>query len=133
MKEVKKIDVAIGIIQDTQKKIFITQRYKNVHFAGFWEFPGGKIEKNETPDIALARELFEETRITVRSASLLQMKKEIHDDLIICLYFYLVEEWEGEPCGYEGQKGKWVNKSELSALRFPPANDSVITTLLLQK
>ncbi|WP_235667571.1 hypothetical protein [Candidatus Williamhamiltonella defendens] len=77
--------------------------------------------------------MFEETRITIRSASLLQIKQRFTIISSSVFIFYLVEEWEGEPCSYEGQKNKWINKAELSALRFPPANDSVIETILLQK
>lgn len=130
MTKLKQTGVAIGIIQDKHQKIFITERPDNVSFAGFWEFPGGKIEKNETPRIALARELLEETGIIVQHASLLKVQKEISFDRLLRLYFYLIEEWKGEPYGSEGQKAKWIDKSELSALTFPPANASIIAMLL---
>ncbi len=49
----KHLQIAVGIIRNSQQEIFITQRAADSHMAGFWEFPGGKIEQGETPEIAL--------------------------------------------------------------------------------
>jgi 8-oxo-dGTP diphosphatase len=64
---VKKVNIAVGIIRNADKQIFITQRDASSHMAGFWEFPGGKIESGETAEQALVRELQEEVGICTSS------------------------------------------------------------------
>ena len=56
----KHLNIAVGIIRNAQREIFITRRAADAHMAGFWEFPGGKIEPGETPEQALSRELRED-------------------------------------------------------------------------
>ena len=65
----KKLQIAVGIIRNPQGEIFITQRAADAHMANKLEFPGGKIESDETPEQALIRELQEEVGITVGKAS----------------------------------------------------------------
>lgn len=66
----KKLQIAVGIIRNPQGEIFITQRAADAHMANKLEFPGGKIESDETPEQALIRELQEEVGITVTTSSL---------------------------------------------------------------
>ncbi|MFN4740877.1 8-oxo-dGTP diphosphatase MutT, partial [Klebsiella pneumoniae] len=66
----KKLQIAVGIIRNPQGEIFITQRAADAHMANKLEFPGGKIESDETPEQALIRELQEEVGITVTASSL---------------------------------------------------------------
>lgn len=125
----KHLQIAVGIIRNPQQEIFITQRAAASHMAGFWEFPGGKLEAGETPVQALIRELNEETGINALSPTLLKTIEHTFDDRIVTLYFFMVEEWEGEPFGREGQPMRWIKQSELNANEFPPANASVIQLL----
>ena len=126
----KQLQIAVGIIRNQQKEIFITQRAADAHMANKWEFPGGKIEAGESPDRALIRELQEETGITVQKAELFETLEYQFPDRHISLWFYLVEQWEGEPWGKEGQPGRWVAQHQLIADEFPPANEPVIQKLL---
>ena len=66
----KILQIAVGIIRNPQNQIFITQRAADAHMANKWEFPGGKIESDETPEEALVRELQEEVGITPLGATL---------------------------------------------------------------
>ncbi|MFI0488525.1 MAG: 8-oxo-dGTP diphosphatase MutT [Yersinia sp. (in: enterobacteria)] len=126
----KHLQIAVGIIRNSQQEIFITQRVADSHMAGFWEFPGGKIEQGETPEVALKRELLEETGIAVQKAVLLNVLEDTFPDRIVTLNFYMVEVWDGEPFGREGQPMRWVKQSELRAEEFPPVNAAIIDLLI---
>ncbi|CQD34193.1 8-oxo-dGTP diphosphatase MutT [Yersinia mollaretii] len=125
----KHLHIAVGIIRNVQQEIFITRRAAGSHMEGFWEFPGGKIEQGETPELALKRELLEETGIVVQKATLLKVLEHTFTDRIVTLTFYIVEAWDGEPFGREGQPTRWVRQSELLAEEFPPANAVIINLL----
>jgi len=125
----KQLNIAAGIIRNASKEIFITQRDASSHMAGFWEFPGGKIEAGETPEQAVIRELQEEVGIDAKSPVLLKTLEHRFPDRIITLYFFLVEDWQGEPYGKEGQPKRWVAQADLKEEEFPPANEVVVTAL----
>ncbi|MBF7994519.1 8-oxo-dGTP diphosphatase MutT [Rahnella laticis] len=125
----KQLNIAAGIIRNSCKEIFITQRDASSHMAGYWEFPGGKIEAGETPEQAVIRELQEEVGIEAKAPVLLKTLVHRFPDRIITLYFFLVEDWQGEPYGKEGQPKRWVKQSDLKAEEFPPANEAVVNAL----
>ncbi|MBS9435748.1 8-oxo-dGTP diphosphatase MutT [Photorhabdus noenieputensis] len=127
--EKKHLHIAAGIIRNTQHEVFITQRHADAHMGGFWEFPGGKVEKEETPEQALVRELQEEIGITVTHYELVKTVEHDFSDRLITLYFFLVDGWENEPFGKEGQLSRWVLQKDLIADEFPPANRSIVALL----
>lgn len=128
----KHLNIAAGIIRNSQQEIFITRRAADTHMGGLWEFPGGKMELSETPEQALYRELDEEVGIQVQRAQLLQVLEHHFTDRVVTLNFYLVEEWVGKPYGREGQVGRWVKQHQLRADDFPEANAGVIQMLVAQ-
>ncbi|HAZ53654.1 MAG TPA: 8-oxo-dGTP diphosphatase MutT [Franconibacter helveticus] len=128
----KRLTIAACIIRNRQGEIFITRRAADAHMAPKWEFPGGKVEAGESPEQALVRELAEETGINVTSATLFESLEYQFPDRHITLWFFLVESWEGEPWGKEGQPGRWVAQGELIADEFPAANEPVINKLKQQ-
>ena len=128
----KKLQIAVGIIRNPEGDIFITQRAADAHMANKLEFPGGKIESDETPEQALIRELQEEVGITVTTSSLFDKLEYQFPDRHITLWFFLVESWQGEPWGKEGQPGRWVAQQKLVAEEFPPANAPVIEKLIAE-
>ncbi len=95
-----------------------------------WEFPGGKIEQHESAEQALKRELMEETGIEVTAAKAIGQADHSYDDLRVTLHFFLVEGWQGEPWGREGQPQRWVEQRDLLADEFPPANHALIARLV---
>lgn len=126
----KHLQVAVGIIRNTHRQIFLAQRAASSYMANKWEFPGGKIEQEETAEQALKRELMEETGIEVTSASAIGQADHSYEDLRVTLHFFLVEGWNGEPYGREGQPQRWVEQQDLVAEEFPPANHELISRLV---
>lgn len=126
----KILQISVGIIRNKQGEIYITQRAADAHMAHKWEFPGGKIEAGESPEQSVIRELQEEVGITVTSLQPFDKLEYQFPDRQITLWFWLVDGWEGEPWGKEGQPGRWVAQRELVAEEFPPANAPVIEKLI---
>ena len=128
----KRVQVAAGIIRNEFGQIYLTQRLEGQDFAQSLEFPGGKVNKGETPEQALKRELEEEIGIHVLSATVFEQFMFEYPTKIIHFYFYLIDEWVGEPFGREGQEGFWIAQNELDAGQFPPANTKLIQRLLAE-
>ncbi|CAH6636487.1 8-oxo-dGTP diphosphatase MutT [Pseudocitrobacter vendiensis] len=126
----KILQIAVGIIRNDAGEIYITQRAADAHMANKWEFPGGKIEAGETAEEAMIRELEEEVGITASEPQLFDKLEYEFPDRHITLWFWLVESWQGEPWGKEGQPGRWVAQNALIADEFPPANAPVIEKLV---
>lgn len=123
------IQVAAGIIRNEFGQIYLTQRLEGQDFAQALEFPGGKVDFGETPEDALKRELEEEIGIHVLSAFPYESFRFDYPTKVIEFFFYLVEEWVGEPFGREGQEGFWVDQADLDESEFPPANSRLIQRL----
>ena len=127
----KILQISVGIIRNAEGEIYITQRAADAHMAHKWEFPGGKIEAQESPEQAVIRELQEEVGITATSLHQFDKLEYQFPDRHITLWFWLVDGWEGEPWDKEGQPGRWVAQRDLVAGEFPPANAPVIEKLIL--
>ena len=127
------IHVVAGVIrnQDNPQLIFITQRAKGKHLANLWEFPGGKLEKNESRFHGLSRELQEETGIQVISARPFQTVYHHYKEKKILLDVWEVLEFTGEAHGREGQQAVWVSPEELESYDFPEADQPVLKALPL--
>jgi len=137
----KRIKVAAGIIikPDTSKtsssqiqQVLIAKRPEHKHQGGLWEFPGGKIEKDESPERALKRELKEEINILVTQADFFQQVSFDYPDKNVILHFYLVTKFVGEPKGMEKQRVKWVSINDLEQYDFPAANQEIVNRLVDQ-
>ena len=131
MEYTQTIDVAAGIIW--RGGLFLAaQRPTNKIMEGYWEFPGGKLEGNDSPEEALKRELAEELGIGVSEASYWQCVEHHYAErkVTVRLYFFHVTEFVGEPCPVEGQNLRWVSPDEAPDLGFLPADASVLEQLL---
>lgn len=130
----KYVHVAVGVITSTNKtpltQYFLTKRLDNVHQGGKWEFPGGKVEKDETIAEALARELKEEINIEVLSCQPLIIIHHDYGDKKVCLDVFIVDNYIGEPSAQEGQEENWFTLQELKSLDFPKANEAIIAKLV---
>ena len=128
----KQLQVAVGIIRDRKQNIFLARRSASSHMANMWEFPGGKIEPGETAEQALKRELHEETGIEVEHAVPWGKGEHVDSNFHVTLHFFIVDRWQGEPWGREGQPQRWVPQHELVAEEFPPANAKIVQKLLAE-
>lgn len=130
----KLVHVAVGVIY-REDSILIAKRSDNAHQGGLWEFPGGKVESNESVQEALARELKEELGITLAHpqtglSPLIQIRHDYGDKRVL-LDVWSVFEFSGDPTGLEGQPVKWVRESNLREFEFPAANEPIIRAIEL--
>lgn len=130
MSAVKRVHVVAGIIRDGEGRILIARRHDHLHQGGLWEFPGGKVEKDESVTDALARELREELELTVLAAEPFQQIRHDYPDKSVLLDFWLVSEFEGEARGVEGQPVEWVSAGALRDYAFPAANVPIVEALV---
>jgi len=130
----KTVHVAVGVIisiddqQPTQ--YFLTKRLADAHQGGKWEFPGGKVEKNESVFQALARELKEEIAIEVLTCFPLITINHTYIEKKVCLEVFVIDNYVGEPNAQEGQGQGWFSLDELKVLDFPEANQEIIAELV---
>lgn len=125
------IHVAVAVIKNQHGQIFIAKRPKDSHQGGLWEFPGGKVETNETVLQALKRELFEEIDISLINATPLIRIHHEYDDKSVLLDVWCVDDYTGEAIGKEGQETQWIKQSEFSLFDFPAANLPIIKAIQL--
>lgn len=120
----KVVYVAAAALIDARGDILLAQRPAGKAMAGLWEFPGGKIEPNETPEHALVRELSEELAITVTESDLKPVTFVSHAYQSFHLFMALFEirKWVGTPRPVEGQQLAWVAPCELHTYPAPDAD-----------
>jgi 8-oxo-dGTP diphosphatase len=123
------IPVVTGLIRKNGK-ILVGQRPVGHSLAGQWEFPGGKIERDESPEQALARELQEELAIEADIGMLKLASTHSYSDTGIVILFYEVLFWKGEPKTVHHMELRWVEPYELKNLRIPDANKKILDRII---
>lgn len=127
------VDAAVAVILRSDGRVLLGQRPEGKAWAGWWEFPGGKIESGETAGCALKREVHEELGIEVTGFSPWITRTFAYPERTVRLHFFTVRQWRGEPHGRENQQLSWewpatpavgpllpANAPVLEALRLPP-------------
>lgn len=133
----KIMQVVVAILQQPDGKYLLASRPQGKPWAGWWEFPGGKIEAGEAPEHALGRELQEELGITpTRIQHWLQRiydYPQTHDSpaKTVHLHFFFVTEWQGDLQPHEGQEFAWQNPQNITVSPVLPANAPIIQALAL--
>jgi 8-oxo-dGTP diphosphatase len=120
---VKKVDVVGAVIYDAaSKKFLVTMRDRKRMKGGLWEFPGGKIDKGESPEEALKREILEELNCEIKVAKLVEDYTYDYPELTVRFITYLCTIISGNPQLSEHEAMKWVIKEEIGTLNFPEAD-----------
>jgi 8-oxo-dGTP diphosphatase len=123
--------VAGALFDATRDAVLLTERPAGKANAGEWEFPGGKPESGETPELALARELKEEIDVIVDPAAMSPagFASYAYPDRHVLLMLYAIREWHGTPQGLEGQGLQWVKRADLPDFVVLPADRPLIEKL----
>ena len=125
------INVVAAVIQNEEGKILIAQRNLKKSQGGLWEFPGGKIEPNETKEEAIIREIKEEMDIDIETKKFIDQKIFNYPDKDINLIAIECKQIKGDIKLNEHEDFKWVNKNELKNFNFAPADKFIINTISL--
>jgi 8-oxo-dGTP diphosphatase len=123
--------VVTAAVSERDGAFLVTRRQKGVHLEGFWEFPGGKCDRDEALVACLARELREELDVDARIGAEIHTVTHSYDDRCVELHFFLAEVF-GEPTPQIGQEMRWVRRDQLAALAFPPADAELVQRLASQ-
>jgi 8-oxo-dGTP diphosphatase len=110
------IDVAVGILMQPNGDVLLGQRPDGKPYAGYWEFPGGKVEPGESIFAALQREFVEELGIEIRSAQPWCGVEHVYPHAHVRLHFYISRDWHGAPQSLEGQAFAWQGTVDLEPL-----------------
>jgi 8-oxo-dGTP diphosphatase len=101
------VDVAVGVLMQADGQFLLTSRPEGKVYAGYWEFPGGKLEAGESVEQALRRELQEELGITIGAAQVWKTQMVDYPHALVRLHFCKVWEWQGELQMREAQSHAW--------------------------
>ena len=124
--------VSACALLDRDNRVLLAQRPEGKALAGLWEFPGGKIDKGETPEECLIRELKEELGVTTWESCLapLTFASHSYEEFHLLMPLFICRKWEGGPIALENQALKWVRKGNLRDFPMPPADDPLIPALM---
>ena len=112
-----------------KNKFLITQRPPNKSYSLFWEFPGGKVEKNENFYDAAIRELKEELNISINQSNLILIDTVTHSYVknhIIMMHVFLVKQWKNKICANEKQKMLWITKKDFHKINFLKGSELIL-------
>jgi 8-oxo-dGTP diphosphatase len=101
------VDVAVGVLIDADGRFLLTSRPDGKVYAGYWEFPGGKLEAGESVEAALRRELHEELGVTLGAVVPWRVTIMDYEHARVRLHFCKVRQWQGDFEMREGQRMAW--------------------------
>jgi 8-oxo-dGTP diphosphatase len=122
--------VAVALV-DVDGRVLLAERPAGKSMAGLWEFPGGKVRADETPEAALIRELKEELGIDVTASCLAPFTFASHayEDFHLLMPLYVCRRWQGMVTPREGQRLAWVRPPRLEEYPMPPADKPLVAML----
>jgi 8-oxo-dGTP diphosphatase len=121
---------AVALV-DADGRVLLAQRPEGRSMAGLWEFPGGKVKPEETPEAALIRELREELGVSTEESCLAPFTFASHAyaDFHLLMPLFVCRVWRGEPAPLEGQRLAWVRPERLADFPMPPADRPLVAML----
>ena len=128
MKTIKVVAAVICDSLQVKTRIFATARGYG-EFKGMWEFPGGKIEPDETPQQALAREIKEELDTTIKVGELIDTVEYDYPDFHLSMDCFWCEVVSGDLVLLEAQEARWLTKDELDSVKWLPADMGLVEKL----
>ena len=130
----KRLVVAAGLVRrPSDDLILMTRRPSGKHLAHFWEFPGGKVEAGEAPEMTVRRELREELNIDVDVRDVFAVGHHVYPSREVILIVYEVVLVGGVPVGMESQEFEWMSAQRILGLELPPADKPVIDRLARER
>jgi 8-oxo-dGTP diphosphatase len=127
----KTVQVAAAVIESADGRFLLGQRAADTVYAGYWEFPGGKVEAGETAHAALVRELREELGIEVIRADPWLHREHLYEHAHVHLNIFRVREWRGEITDHVHSSLSWETAGETKVTPMLPANAPVLAALAL--
>ena len=122
------IDVVAAVIKKNNKYL-ITQRNRNKHFAFHWEFPGGKVDKDESFEKALKREIHEELSININIIMKIASEKFKDEIINVNVHYFLCEKLDEDIILSEHEDMKWVLKKDLINFQLAPGDSKIVKYL----
>lgn len=128
------VEVAVGVLIDGAGAVLLGQRPEGKPYAGYWEFPGGKVEAGETLFAALSRELQEEIDVRIDQADEFMVLEHDYPHAYVRLHICFVKSWQGQPRGLENQALRWLNIKDIDQLSIAGFDPVLPATLpILEK
>ena len=127
----KTVLVAAVALIDADGRVLLAQRPQGKSMAGLWEFPGGKVEPDETPEAALIRELHEELGIETWTSCLAPLTFASHGypEFHLLMPVFACRRWQGIVRAQEGQALAWVRPADLRNYPMPPADIPLVPVI----
>ena len=122
------IDVVAAVIKKNNK-YFIAQRNRHKHFAFYWEFPGGKVDNDESFEQALKREIYEELSINIKIKEKITSEKYKDDKIDVEVHYFLCELTDEDIILSEHEDMKWLLKKDLLNFKLAPGDSKIINYL----
>jgi len=127
------LSIAIGILRNTNNEVLLGKRIKGKSLKGYWEFPGGKIEKGENAQTCIIREVKEELGVLVQPTSFLKQIKHAYTHFSITMDAYHCDYLQGPPKTLGCDNWKWIAPQEISLLPFPKANHKLFDKIIIEE
>jgi mutator protein MutT len=124
----KHVIVVVAAVIERGGRLLVSRRLRGTHLAGYWEFPGGKVEPGEPHEAGLARELLEELGVEAAIGGELLVTEHTYPERTVRLHFRHAT-ITGEPRPLLGQEIRWIERAELRELPFPDADRELIERL----